>query len=494
MWARDSNGSTMVKAMSVLALAIAVLVGVATSALAQAAPPPNDNRASATVLGPLPQTVNGTTVGATVESDEPPSGCADTAGSVWYSVSVGASPPNRIGVRVSANGDLDAAVDVFIRQRSQNLPVDCKRTDSNGDAALAFNPSKSTTYLIRVAQLSNSASGTFSLNVFALPAPPNPPGPRLSPRGSSGVLDGTLNTTAAYSMALTAGTTYKINLVKRAQGCMQLSIFPPGTSSFDESSFGGLSCAGYRLFTPRQSGLWSFEIVAASSNDGSQPYSLHVAQATSKEMAPGIFLPNFAHYKGILRGNVIDDVRLFRFDVTQRSDLTLFLQAASDAPFDLKLLNDQGRYLQCNCGSTGEETIRRQMQPGRYFVVVQAEEFGSGPFTLYRESRLITHVHVFFDNTGYEVIPPGTTTRISAVVTPATNGPVTIEVDSFDPVERWQFYRNYNVQAVNGVATLPFLPPHVGRWRATVSYNGTKSAAPATSGYANLLVAGPLQQ
>jgi hypothetical protein len=332
------------------------------------------------------------------------------------------------------------------------------------------------------------------MKVFALPAPPRPPGKPLGPRGADGVLDGTLATSVAYSMPLAAGTTYKINLVKRTQGCMRLMLFAPGTGSFDGPSAGGLSCAGYRLFTPRSSGRWSFLIVAASSNPGQQPYGLHVAPATSKEMAPGIFLPNLAHYKDFLRGNVIDDVRLFRFDVTQRSDLVLFLQAASNAPFDLKLLNDQGHYLQCNCGSSGEETIRRQISPGRYFVVVQAHNFGWGPFTLYRESRLITHVSVSFDGTGYEQVTPGRTTRLQARVSPAVDGPVTFEVDSFDPVERWQFYRTIHAQAVHGVASISFRAPHLGRWRATVAYDGTKTASPATSGFAQILVAGPLTQ
>lgn len=475
-------------------LAIGTFLTVTTTAIAATAPPDNDNRADATGLASLPQTVRGTTDGATTETNEPPSGCASTAGSVWYSLSVGSSPPDRIGIKLSANGDLDAAVDVYLRQRSQNIPVQCRRTDNNGLAALAFKPSANTTYLIRVAQLLDSVAGTFSLQAFTLPAPPHPPGTPLRPGGAVGVLDGTLATSAAYSMRLQAGTTYKINLVKRSQGCMQLQLFAPGTGSFQADSVAELSCAGYRLFTPSVGGVWSFLITAAASNPGSQPYALHVAPATAKERAPGIFLANFAHYKGFLRGNVINDVRLFRFDVTQRSDLVLFLQAASTAPFDLKLLDDRGRYLQCNCGSTGEETIRRQISPGRYFVVVDAHEFGSGPFTLYRESRLITHVNVTFDGRGYEHVSPHTVTRLAAHVTPAVDGPVTIQVQYFDPVARWQYYRTYHGQAVHGVAEMPFIPPFVGRWRASVSYDGTKTASPATSGVAQILVAGPLVQ
>ncbi len=188
-------------------------------------------------------------------------------------------------------------------------------------------------------------------------------------------------------------------------------------------------------------------------------------------------------------------MRLFRFEVTQHSDLVLFLEAAYNAPFDLKLLDDRGRYLQCNCGSTGEETIRRQIHPGRYFVVVQAEGFGCGP--VHPVPRVAAdHARERDASTapGYAQVSPGTAMQIAAHVTPAVGGPVTIEVDSFDPVEHWQFYRDYHVVAVNGLAQIPFVAPHVGRWRATVSFDGTRTASPATSGFSQALVAGPLQQ
>lgn len=406
----------------------------------------------------------------------------------------GTTAPSRIGLKLAASENLDAAVDVFVRQRSQSLPVVCRQTDSTGKTAVAFTPAPDTTYLIRIGQRANSDPGTFMLRMFPLPPPPSPPGRHLGTRGANGLLDGTLATSAAYSAGLTAGTTYKINLVKPNTGCLRLDIFPPGTSSFDSAPVAGLSCGGYRLFTPSTSGRWSFLIDADPSNPGTQAYGLYVRPATDKEMAPGIFLQNFAHYRGFLRGNVDDDVRLFRFDVTAHSDLTLFLQAASNAPFDLKLLNDRGRYRQCNCGSSGEETIRRQVQAGRYFVVVQAESFGSGPFTLSRATRLITHIHTTIDGTGYTQVGPGAAARIDAAVTPAVTGPVTIEIDYFDPVEHWQFHHAYHVEAVNGLAEVSFVAPHVGRWRAESTFDGTRTASPASSGSAQMLVAGPLEQ
>ena len=101
---------------------------------------------------------------------------------------------------------------------------------------------------------------------------------------------------------------------------------------------------------------------------------------------------------------------------------------------------------------------------------------------------------VAIDGTHYAQVPPGASIQITANVMPAVDGPVTIEVDSFDPVQGWQFYRFYHVQAVGGVARMPFVAPHVGRWRATASFDGTSTASPATTGFLYALVAGPLQQ
>jgi hypothetical protein len=220
-----------------------------------------------------------------------------------------------------------------------------------------------------------------------------------------------------------------------------------------------------------------------------------VAPATSKETAPGVFLPNLTPITDRLNGTRIDVVRLYRFNVTQHSDLELDLLAASDALLNLKLLNDEGSYLQCNCGSSGQQTIRRQLSPGRYFVVVEAHSFGVAQFTLTLKLRLITHVDVTFDGTKYEEIPPGRAIRVDARVSPAVDGPITIEIERFDPIARWQFHRIYHLNAVNGLAEIRFLPPHIGRWRAWADYQGTSTSAPATGrsqGPAQALVAEPL--
>ena len=59
---------------------------------------------------------------------------------------------------VDPAGSLDAVVDVYQRQRSQLLPVDCRTTDRNGRAALAFAPSPNATYVIRYTTISGNAA------------------------------------------------------------------------------------------------------------------------------------------------------------------------------------------------------------------------------------------------------------------------------------------------------------------------------------------------
>ncbi len=220
---------------SIVAVLSAILVlAMAGSAIADPAPPSNDSRDNPVILGPLPATASGTTAGATVAPTDPPASCADEAGSVWYQLTVGSQVPPSIAVQVEANGELDAAVDVFVKQRSQSIPVTCQRTDKQGEAVFAFTPKKQTTYLIRVAQLSNSDSGTFSLHVFQPPPAATPPGAPLAAQGASGSLARVVDVSSAYSAQLTAGVSYQVNLVSRIKGCMRLAIFAPGNT--DRSS------------------------------------------------------------------------------------------------------------------------------------------------------------------------------------------------------------------------------------------------------------------
>jgi hypothetical protein len=187
-------------------------------------------------------------------------------------------------------------------------------------------------------------------------------------------------------------------------------------------------------------------------------------------------------------------VRLYRFDVINRSDLELDLRTGSDRPFSLELLDDRGRRIECQCDSTGDQTITRRIAPGRYFVAVRAREFSSGGYTLIRRSRSITRVGLLIDGSRNDQVAPSQTVSITVTVRPAVDGPVTIDLERFDPLSRWQFYRRFRVNVSAGSAAVSFLPPYVGRWRALATFVGTRTASPSESGFAQLLVASPLTQ
>ena len=454
------------------------------------APPANDDRDNAQALGSLPATVSGTTVGSTLAPTEPAGDCR-LAGSVWYSVSFGASAPATVGVSLNAGGRLDACVDVFIQQRSQNIPVTGTRTDAHGLARLTFAPESQTTYLIRVGQLADSDPGSFALTAFAVAASASAPGAALPAAGARGKLDSFFTTTAAYSTELTAAVTYKLNLISRAGGCMRLGVYAPGTTDFGSASPLLDGCDGYRLFTPTQTGRYSFLITAAGGLDVEQPYALHVEPATSREMAPGAPLDNLTSVQGRLRGNVDSVVALYRLNVTSRSQLTLALKAQSFSSFDLQLLNARGRQLDCACNSSGNQTLAVITRPGMYYAAVTAENFSFGRFSLSRQSRVITRLNVEINGRGASQATTDSAFKVSARITPAVQGRVTFELEYFDPLSGWQFRGSYAEPVNDGVAGFSYTPPDPGRWRATASFAGTRSAAPAASGYAQVNEAPP---
>ena len=272
------------------ALAIIMLAALFPS-LAAAAAPPNDSRDNPTQLTTLPERIQGTTIGATVDPTDPGSSCGDEGGSVWYPLAVGATAPHTVAIQVDAQGELDASVDVYVKERSQTQPVTCQRTDKHGEAVFAFTPQRHTVYLIRVAQLANSASGNFTLNAFVPPPPASPPGTPLLQGGASGSLSRVVAASQAYSAPLTAGVSYAVNLVSRIRGCMGLTIFGPATHSFDATPASRFRCEGYRLFTPRASGRYSFLVQADGGVTGRQTYHLQVARATEAQTTPGLRCP-----------------------------------------------------------------------------------------------------------------------------------------------------------------------------------------------------------
>jgi hypothetical protein len=486
------SGARLGFSVLVAACILGACPGLAVSA---SAPPANDARVNAQALGSLPASVDGTTVGATIDTNEPASGCTGPqTASVWYSVTPAAK--ERIAVSLAANGDLDATVDVYLAQRSQLQAVACDGTDAMGMAATSFTATAGMTYLIRVAPLGNSVAGTFALDVFVPQKAATPPGALLPAVGAGGVLDRIQDTTKAYSAVMDAGRTYRINLADETQGaCVSAGLYPPGTSSFDDGDpVLHIHCGGYLLFTPKAgaSGRYSFLINSSAGYSGSQAYHLQVAAAGPKDTAPGQFVGNYAKVSGKLDGNRVDALRLFSFDVVERSNLTLILDAPDAASFDLELLNEKGREIACECDGSGGETLNQELKPGRFYAVVRANTNAHGRFTLVRQSRTITRTRITIAGRRAGQSSPGETVPIAISVAPSAVGPVTVTIERFDPVSGWQYSRTDHVRTTDGSVKIAFQPPTSGRWRASATFDGTRQASPSASDFATLLVAGPL--
>jgi hypothetical protein len=473
--------------------------GASTTSTSTPAPPPvpdNDTLAGAQAIHSLPASLNGTTVGATIEAGEPESAChVGTNHSVWYSLRV--TSARRVALDLAAAGALDATVDVYHAVRSQLTSVGCQQTEGEGKASSSFEASKNGLYDIRVAAVNGSQLASFTLEVF-MPTPAvRPPGPPLPSQGVSGHVDRIQNVNAAYSTTMHAGVSYLIDLANETRGaCVSATLFGPSTRSFggeeeeEETPSSGLvhiQCSGYRLFTPGPGagGLYSLEVTPRFSHRGVQRFHLQVAVAGPAETAPGLTLGNYGVVRAYLDGRSAHVLRLYRMEVTSHSNLTLKLTAPERAQFRLQLLNQNGDVIECDCEGSGSQMLTHRLAPGTYYAVVSANNNARGNFSLLRQSRTITSTTISFSSSKAAAGQP---LSIDVKIAPAESGPVSVEIQRFDPVFGWQFYREEHASASGGLASIPFTPPTVGMWRAKANYEGSSTASPSAVGHTYLLV------
>jgi hypothetical protein len=274
-----------------------------------------------------------------------------------------------------------------------------------------------------------------------------------------------------------AGRTMRLSL--RTQHCTSLEVFAPGTKSFtEEAPEKRLTCGGFGIFTPTESGRHYLVVKAARDRDV-QHYRLRVAPAGPDDTTPGIPIRNHAKVKGSVNGG-LDSRDLYRFDVTHRSALTLGLAGGPT----MTLVRDDGAFM----GSGN--LIDRHVQAGRYFVAVS----GSGLYRLTLSLRTITRATLLVNNRHVATVGPRSVARFLLRVRPLAAGPSLITVQRFDPIEGWQFLRNFHPRVNRGTARVRFRPPSVGRYRAFATYLGSRDAAPAHTGLARLLVQRPLAE
>jgi hypothetical protein len=402
---------------------------------------------------------------------------------VWYAFT--AAEAREILVALDADGDMDATVEVFSRQRSQVSSVGCRTTDRRGEATVDLDAAEGGSYLIRVAPLANSVSAGFTLRVVAPDRPAQPPGQALPATGVSAQVDRFANPDDAWAVSMTAGRTYRINFATPGRGCAGAALYAPGTTGFGGATVRTLRCDAQTVYTPPASGRYTIFVRAPRASRARIAYRLGAGPARADDTAPGIEIENDDRVGGRLRGSALDGLDLYRFSVARRSDLRVRLETAHD--FRVSLLTDTGGLIQ-----SGESQLDRRIAPGRYFLAVRARNGDGGGYVLSRLARTITRSRTLAAGRRSATVAAGGSIQLSVGVSPGVAGRATLLVERFDPIAGWLFDARFHPRVSAGRATIGFRPSSVGRWRVTGAFDGTRRASPSAGGTAHFRVTEPV--
>ena len=435
-------------------------------------PPPNDARSQAKKMGKLPTTVKGSTLGATYD-DNDPEGCGMDTGTVWYSLAPGTAERLIVTLRAGLSRRIDGGPAAGqIRDGGGGLQGDeQERVGSStgaGDEGCDL-PGR------------RRAEGENPRPVISRCMCSAARRERRHPAGSSkfgtagGTLNGLTNVNDLWWVAMSSGSTYRISF--SSNPCVPMTVRHKG------KTVGSMSCGGYTTFTPGPDGGGHYLVeVVAPAGTGSASYRLRVVRAGTDDIGVGAPIENLATVHGALAPASVDVVDIYHFDVVERSDVRLRL--GGNTPFALVLLTDSGNRI-----STGSSQIRRQLERGRYVVAVRAEI--GAPAAGYTLGLVVRHITTTTLKASTLEPAPGTAVQLAIATAPSPGaGTVKVQVDRFDPLSGWHFYRMMNVSA--GVGSIAWTPPALGRWRVRASFVGTLMFSPSRSGYVSLLVAAPL--
>ena len=435
-------------------------------------PPANDSASQAKKLGKLPASAKGSTLGAT-SADNDPDGCRLSGNTMWYSVAP--SGAERLIVRLQTEGGFAGVVVVVERSHSEANVVGCAASNPGGSAVLPVPVSKGAGYLIVVGTRGASWPGEFTLGVVRAQGREVAPGKPLRNGRAHGSLNGLTNVNDVWWTPMQPGSTYRIALSSKP--CVSMTLGQKG------KTLRTLSCSGYTTFTPGPDGGGKYIVeLGAPSGAGSAGYVLRVAAAGVDDVGVGAEIENLSRVHGSLAPAGVDVVDVFHFDVAERSDVRLLLKGGGSA--SIILLTDSGSRI-----ASSEGQISRQLDRGRYVVAVRGV-IGAAPshYTLGLVVRRLTSTTLTASATE---VSPRTTVSFTAVITPRPDtGRVKLQIDRFDPLGGWQFYKVIDMAA--GSSTMSWTPPALGRWRARATFTGTLTFSPSRSGYALLLVAEPL--
>ena len=429
-------------------------------------PPANDNRSGAVTLR-LPGSVQGSTLGATADESEL-GRCRLVGGVVWYRLA--SRRDGRILLRLTAAGQLDAALVVLERVRSRTEGRACAATDRRGRATAAFASRRGATYLIGVGHVANADPGTFRLDALASEAAESLRAGKALPRaGIRSSVHGLTDVNDVWRVGMQPGTTYRIGF--SSGGCARVTLRAAQRLA---RSLTTLACSGYTTFTPGPDGGGSYVLeVVAGGGVAVQGYRLLFAAAAPDDLGVGVLLRNRIGVNGSLDRNRLDVIDVYHFDVEKRSDVRIDVSGG----LTFQLVTDAGARL----GTFS--SMRRRLAQGRYVVAVRAGDApAAARYRLALLVRGITSTSLRLEST---TVPPRSPVELRPVVSAATSGAVVIQVDRFDPFTGWHFNRLLRTTVGASVA---WAPPAEGRWRLRATYRGTIDASPSRSGYVRLEV------
>ena len=138
---------------------------------AQAAPPPNDDRANAAPIPTFPATIQGTTAEATIERLDPQvSQCGRIESTVWYRIDQAPDGTIVLGVR---GAGLAPVVRVYRLGRNGISELDCASAKAGARAQVAFESVRGATFLVVVGKRPGTADAAFTLTAQLFLPPAN---------------------------------------------------------------------------------------------------------------------------------------------------------------------------------------------------------------------------------------------------------------------------------------------------------------------------------
>jgi hypothetical protein len=436
--------------------------------------PGNDDRASATQISSLPSTLTGTTVGATLEEQDP--GCVTGEPSVWYRVA--STQGGRLVASLEAERGIETAVCAMQKVRSHLRVVGADSTEGRGNASLAFKTDPGATYFVAVSRPTRK-SGRFSLTLQRPDDPPVLPGESLKTGTGRGHLHPFANPEDAWAVKMNKGTTYRLTLVTEPEQCVSMTVYSLRARSFKSGPVAAeFECAETEFFAPGPDGGGVYPVLLAT-QDEETTYQLYVTPVQPDDSGPGVALESGARVVGWV--SAADPLDLYRFDVSGTSSVEVRL--ASRRYVDVVLKNEYGRAIRT---PEPNATTTYVLDTGTYYLAVTPSDDASR-YTLGLMVRFVTTTSLTVDGTSSVTIRPGESVFLQTTTVPYPGpGETEVQADFFDVATgKWVFRQVWEVAPGSAIT---FTPDAVGRWRVRATFFANDVASMSRTRYCSITV------